>query len=77
MPRPEKIIAGIAGPLFVVAAVLEAISRLGDRPAFHDVAAWAAIAALFVVLTPIALATAVVAWQTLVERMKDRDSDAG
>lgn len=76
MLRPERIIVGIAGLLFVLAAVLEGLSRLGDQPALHDVAAWVLMAALFAVLTPIAVATAVVAYQTLIARNKDRDSDA-
>ncbi len=76
MPRPEKIIVGIAGPLFVVAAVLEGLSRLGDQPALHDAAVWAVMAALFVVLAPVAVAVAVVAFQSLVSRKKDRDYDA-
>ena len=76
MPRPEKIIVGIAGLLFALAAVLEGLSRLGGQPVFHDVAGWAVMAALFVVLTPIAVAAAVVACQGLVARKKDRDSDA-
>jgi hypothetical protein len=76
MPRPERIIVGIAGPLFVLAAVLEGLSRLGDRPALHDAAAWVLMAALFVVLTPIAVAAAIVACQSLLVRKKDRDSDA-
>jgi hypothetical protein len=76
MPRAEKIIVGIAGLLFVLAAVLEGLSRLGEQPAYHDVAAWVLMAALFAVLTPIALAAGVVACQTFVARKKDRDSDA-
>lgn len=76
MLRPEKLIVRIAGFLFLLAAVLEGLSRLGDQPAFHDVAAWVLMAALFTVLTPIAVAAAVVACQTLIARKKDRDSDA-
>lgn len=76
MPRPEKIIVGIAGLLFVLAAVLEGFSRLGDRPAFHHIAAWVLMAALFAVLTPITVAAAVIAFQTLVARKKNRDPDA-
>lgn len=76
MPRPEKIIVGVAGLLFALAAVLEGLSRLGDQPALHDVATWAAMAALFAVLTPIAVATAVIACQSLISCKKDRDSDA-
>jgi uncharacterized membrane protein len=76
MLRPEKIIVGIAGLLFVLAAVLEALSRLGDQPAFHDVAVWVLMAALFAVLTPIAVVAAVVAYQALIARKKDRDSGA-
>jgi len=76
MPRPEKIIAWTAGLLFGLAAVLEGLSRLGDLPAFHDVAAWVLMAALFVVLTPIAVAAAVIAFQSFGARKKDRDSDA-
>jgi hypothetical protein len=76
MLRPEKIMVGIAGLLFILAAVLEGLSRLGDQPALHDVATWALMAALFAVLTPIAVATAVIAYQSLIARKKDRDSDA-
>lgn len=76
VPKPEKVIVGIAGLLFVLAAVLEGLSRLGNQPAFHHVAEWVLMGALFAVLTPIAVAAAVIAWQTLVARKKDRDSDA-
>jgi len=76
MLRLEKVIVGIAGLLFFLAAVFEGLSRLGDQPAFHDVAAWVLMAALFAVLTPIAGAAAVVACQSLMARKKDRDSDA-
>ena len=75
MPRPEKIIVGIAGFLFVLAAVLEGLSRLGDQPAFHDAAAWVLMAALFAVFMPIVVAAAVVAYQSLAARKKQRDSD--
>lgn len=76
MLRPEKLIVRIAGLLFLLAGVLEGLSRLGDQPAFHDAAAWALVAALFVVLTPILIAVVVVACQTFVARKKDRDTDA-
>jgi len=76
MFRPEKIIVGIAGPLFVLAVVLEVLCRLGDQPALHEAATLALFAALFVVLTPITVATAVIAYQYFVARKKDRDSDA-
>lgn len=76
MPRPEKIVVGIAGTLFALAAVLEGVSRLGDQPTLHDAAAWALMAAVFAVLTPIAVAVAVIAFQTLVACKKDRDSDS-
>jgi uncharacterized membrane protein len=76
MLRPEKIIVGIAGLLFILAAVLEVLSRLSDQPAYHHVAAWVLMAALFAVFTPIAVAVAVIAFQTLVARKKNRDSDA-
>jgi hypothetical protein len=76
MPRPEKIIVGIGGLLFVLAAVLEGLSRLSNQPAFHHVATWVLMGALFAVLTPIAVAVAVIAWQKLGARKKDRDSDA-
>lgn len=66
--RPEKIVAGFAGFLFLLAAALEGLGRLGDRPAFHDAAAWTLAAAVFAVLTPIAIAAVVVAWQTFVAR---------
>lgn len=75
MLRPEKIIVGIAGLLFVLAAVLEVLGSLGDQPALHDAATWALLAALFAVLTPITVATAVIAYQSLIARKKDRDSD--
>jgi len=75
MPRPEKIIVGIAGLLFVLAAVLEGLSRLIDQPAFHHVAAWVLMAALFAVFTPIAVAVVVMAFQALVARKKDGESD--
>ena len=74
MPRPEKIIVGIAGPLFILAAVLEGVSRFGDQPALHDAAAWVLMAAAFAVFTPIAVAAVVVACQTLLARRRDRDS---
>lgn len=77
MLRPEKIIVGIAGPLFVLAAVLEGLARFGDQPGLHEVATWVLMAAVFTVLTPIAVATAVIAYQSLFARKKDRDSDAG
>jgi uncharacterized protein (DUF983 family) len=76
MLRPEKIIVGIAGLLFVLAAVLEVLSRLSNQPAYHHVAAWVLTAALFAVFTPVAVAAAVIAFQILVARKKDRDSDA-
>jgi len=76
MPRPEKIIVGIAGLLFVLAAVLEVLSRLIDQPAFHHGAAWVLMAALFSVFMPIAVAAAVIAFQTFIARKKDRDSGA-
>ena len=76
MPRPEKIVVRSAGLLFVLAAALEGISRLGGRPAFHEAAAWALVAGLFAVLAPIAAAAAVVACQALVARRKRRDSGA-
>jgi hypothetical protein len=76
MPKPEKIIVGIAGPLFVLAAVFEALSRLGDQPAFHEVAVWVVMAALYSVLLPIAVAAVIIVWQTFRARTKDRDSDA-
>jgi hypothetical protein len=76
MPRPEKIIVGIAGPLFILAAVLEGLGRLGDQPALHDAAVWVLMAALFVVLAPITVAAAIVAWQYFLAGRKDRDSDA-
>ena len=75
MPRPERIIVGIAGVLFVLSAVLEGLSRFGDQPALHEVAVLVLMAALYSILTPIAVAAAVIAWQTLVARKKDRDSD--
>ena len=75
MPRPERLIVGIAGPLFVLAAALEALSRLIDRPALHEAATWCVMAALFVVLTPIAAAAAIIAGQSLVGRKNKRDSD--
>jgi uncharacterized membrane protein len=74
MPRPEKIIAGSAGALFVLAAALEGISRLGGKPAFHDAAAWVVMAAAFAVFTPVAVAAVVVACQTLLTRKKHGDS---
>lgn len=41
-----------------------------------DPAVWILMAALFVVLTPIFFATVIVAFQALVARKKDHDSDA-
>ena len=76
MPKPEKIIVGIAGPLFVLAAVLEGLNRLGHQPALHDAATWVLMTALFVVLTPTAVAAAIVACQSLLVDKKDGDSDA-
>lgn len=76
MLKPEKIVVGAAGLLFVLAAALEGIHRLADRPAFHDAAAWVAIAGAFAVLTPIAVAAAIAAFRGFAARRKDRDSDA-
>jgi len=76
MPRPEKIVVRSAGLLFVLAAALEGVSRLGGMPAFHEAAAWALMAGLFAVLTPIAVAAVVVACQALIARRKRRDSGA-
>jgi hypothetical protein len=76
MPKPEKIIARIAGSLLVLSAILEGISRLGDQPAFHEPAVWVLMAFLCVVLTPVFFATVIVAFQALVARKKDHDSDA-
>ena len=76
MPRPEKIVVRSAGLLFVLAAALEGISRLGGRPAFHEAAAWTLVAGLFAVLAPIAVAALFIGCQTLVARWKRRDSGA-
>ena len=76
MPRPEKIIAGSAGALFVLGAVLEGMSRLGGKPAFHDAAGWILMVAVFAVFTPVAVAAVVVACQSLIARGKNRDSGA-
>jgi len=77
MTRPEKFILRVAGPLFILAALLEGLSRHADQPALHVAAAWVLITALFVVLTPIAVATVLVAFQSLLARRRSRDSDAG
>lgn len=55
------------GALVVLAAVLAALSRLGDQPAPQDVAVWVVMAALYTVLTPIAVAAVIIGWQTLSE----------
>jgi len=68
MPRPEKIIVNTGLLLFVLAAVLEGLGRLRDRPDLHDAARWAAVAAVFVVLIPIALVGVVLGFQALFGR---------
>jgi putative copper export protein len=70
MARPEKIIVSTGLLLFVIAAVLEGLSRLRDRPDLHDGARWAAVAALFVVLIPIALVGVVLGVQAWFARKR-------
>ncbi|HKB83086.1 MAG TPA: hypothetical protein VKD04_07760 [Burkholderiales bacterium] len=73
MLRPEKIVVNTGLLLFVLAAVFEGLSRLFNRPDLHDVARWAAVAALFVALVPIALAGVVLGFQKLFKCKKGND----
>lgn len=62
--------------MFLLAAGLEVLGRVVDEPVLREAAAWTVMGALWTVLVPIAIATAVVAYQNLVRRKKDRDSNA-
>jgi hypothetical protein len=74
MLRPEKLVVNTGLFPFALAAVLEAISRLGHRPGLHDAARWATVAGLLVVLIPVALVGVVLGWQALFARKKGRDA---
>ena len=75
MLHPEKIILRSAGTLVALAAALEGASRLLDRPALHEAATWAMIAALYVMLLPIAGAAVYLGVAALVAKWKNRSSD--
>jgi hypothetical protein len=70
MLRPEKIVVNTGLLLFALAGVLEGLSRLGHRPGLHNVARWLAVAALLVVLIPVALVAVILGCQALLARMK-------
>lgn len=66
MLHPEKILVRTGLSLFVLAAVLEGLSRLRHRPDLHAAALWVSIGALFVGLVPVAIVGVVLGFQALV-----------
>jgi hypothetical protein len=64
----EKLVVRTALLLLAMAAVLEAISRLQDRPALHLVARWFLVAGMFVAFVPMLAAVAFVTYEALFRR---------
>jgi hypothetical protein len=72
MPSPEKIVVRIAGFLFLLAAGFEGLGRLRHHAELHHIARWLVVAALLVVIIPIATVAAVLMYQALFARKKDQ-----
>lgn len=70
MPRPEKIIVNTGLTLFILSALLEGLSRVGNRPDLHAIARWFVLGALCVVFIPLGVVVVVLAFQKLFAHKK-------